>query len=791
MKRFTLGHVLPWVGALLVVASACGKSRAPDSGADGGTNGGPDGGSTALGAPANLSIALTAARVTPDGHVQVDYTLSDAQGAPLAGVKDATSNWTLAMVATDEAGRPAWKSLILRHVVSSIGAKGTTDQPTSENTGTTTDLGGGKYQYTYKAALPADAAAATTATFRAAVYSSRPIANTFPQQNDIANGVIDFVPAGGTPAPHDAVSTQACNQCHGILQAHGGARRETRLCATCHTTQLVDPDTNDTGDPSQLNPLDFPRMVHRIHRGKDLPTVQAAAAAGDADWKYHVIGFQNADNVFGGTMKNPNTATTTPPQPAVVATGVAFPRDLRDCAVCHAPAKDAQGNVQYAAQASDAWKTAPSVRACQACHDDAGFTASSAAAKYHEGHPGGLLDAGAVTQSNCANCHSPAVLQAIHTSQTHQQSFNAFKFQITKVSAADGGDVAAGKPVRVAFKVLNADGTPVTDLSQPSGGFTGANGRLAVTISGPTVEYQAQSIVTQAVAAATASAPATVASMQSATGDYTMDIAFPQNVTPTGTWAAGIEGRRKNTTLTPSGGPTVFDFGRNPVSYFAVGGGQVQPRRQVVATENCNQCHGVLSAHGNLRHDVEYCVMCHTPDNSDADQRKAAKAAGKPILDGLEARSIHFDSLIHSIHTGEELQFQQPFVVYGFGGNPTFLNEARFPGTRAQCAKCHQGATYTLDALPNTAAPTQNVQVTPSTVSASTGAVTTAGKTGTLGPAAAACLACHDTTSAHHHVTEMSQPPANSGTQGAENCRMCHGEGGPVPVSGVHGPFAR
>src|SRR5689334_5762756 len=141
MKPLTLRHVLPLVaGALLLSLGACGKSRPTDTGADGGTNGG---GATALGAPSNLQIALTAARVTPDDHVQVDYTLSDAKGAPLAGVTDAVNNWTLAMVASDEAGRPAWKSLILRHVVSSIGAKGTTDQPTSENTGTTTDLGGG------------------------------------------------------------------------------------------------------------------------------------------------------------------------------------------------------------------------------------------------------------------------------------------------------------------------------------------------------------------------------------------------------------------------------------------------------------------------------------------------------------------------------------------------------------------------------------------------------------------------------------------------------------------------
>ncbi len=60
----------------------------------------------------------------------------------------------------------------------------------------------------------------------------------------MANDVITFVPSGGPPAAtREVVLTEDCNECHGTLSFHGGARREVGLCGICHTNQTVDPET--------------------------------------------------------------------------------------------------------------------------------------------------------------------------------------------------------------------------------------------------------------------------------------------------------------------------------------------------------------------------------------------------------------------------------------------------------------------------------------------------------------------------------------------------------------------
>ena len=127
----------------------------------------------------------------------------------------------------------------------------------------------------------------------------------------------------------DVVRTTACNTCHDPLSAHGGARLSVQLCVLCHTPQTTDPDTGNT--------VDFKVMVHKIHAGSSLPSVQAGVP-------YQIIGFGQSVNDFST---------------------VVFPADVRNCQKCHDPDSGA-------AQAN-AWLLKPSRAACGSRHDDVNF----------------------------------------------------------------------------------------------------------------------------------------------------------------------------------------------------------------------------------------------------------------------------------------------------------------------------------------------------------------------------------------------------------------------------------
>lgn len=782
----------------------------------------------------NLNVSLTAARVTADRKVQVDYELTDANGAPVVGATDVSSSWTLAVLSTDPASNlPAWQALIFRTVTSKApGIPGrTTQQPTSESNGTTDDLGSGNYRYTYSTALPD--AYDPGATYRAAVYSTRPIAGS--TDRDVANGILDFVPQGGTPQQHDLVSTQACNGCHGVLQAHGGSRRETRLCATCHTTQLFDPETQDPAldptDTSQanMNPLDFGRLIHRIHRGQTLPTVVNAALANDPSYKYQVVGYNQGDNVYGATGRSFNPAIT-----ALQTTGVAFPQDLRNCAVCHSPSKDAQGNVQYGAQA-DEWKTAVSRRTCQGCHDSSWF-ASDTPPKYHVLHqqatnpsvpagtnpatpahavPPGLPQA---DDSQCRVCHSDVLMAQHHTSPLLVAS-GAIAIKINSVTVTSG-------TAKVNFTVTNADGSAVTSLASPMS--------VSANSSGPTSDYSVFPVVT--ASASTSATPTAGASP----GTYDLDLTLPPGAT--GTWGVGMEARRPNLALTiqerklgvgsaalpaaPGLSPSSAynEFALNPVAYFpASGSGATTPRRQVVTIDKCNACHGVLSLHGSLRHDPQYCVICHNPDATDM-PGAGGNNTGRPpgtlgsatgaTLDQLPQRTIHLKALVHMIHTGEQLQVNEPLVIYGFGQSPTSFDDVLFPGVnetpgaapnnRANCAICHcepgspnnqrctgSSPTFTVDAIPANALPTKSMVVSAATVTSTAPlSVATPGTIADVLPITAACLSCHDSEASHAHATANTVPAAGS-APAVETCAICHSETAEFAATKVHARFTR
>ena len=378
---------------------------------------------------------------------------------------------------------------------------------------------------------------------------------------------------------------------------------------------------------------------------------------------------------------------------------VVFPDNIERCVHCH------QGASQ-----STAYLTKPSAAACGSCHDDVDFTTG-------ENH----ADIAQFNDTQCATCHIPVgdlefdlSIAGAHTIPADSTQLPGIVFDIVGVESGTAG----GQPI-VNFNISDKSGNPV-DIADMT--------RLALVMAGPTTDYT--DYLDENALGATGS-----------NGSYFYTFETAIDASFTGTMAVGIEGYRNQTLLLNDGSTTtVRDAGLNDVFYFDTGGGTAIPRRQVVALENCNSCHGQLSFHGGNRNNPQQCVLCHNPMNTDAESRGPDDGA---------AESTHFKTMIHRIHTGENLT--ENFTILRSRGRTFNFNELRFPGDRRNCVTCHIDGTQQLP-LPATALPTlwpRNL-INPQQ------------------PTAAACLSCHTTRDALIHASLQTSSLG-------ESCAVCHG----------------
>jgi len=695
-----------------------------------------------------LTIQVTDVSLPADRKAVVTLKVTDAQGRPLSlGDLDTGSlRGTIARIDTDAAtGLTNYFNYIL---VNNTGNTyiwdGVVQQPalkqgvqpnrSGDTTGTIQDLGNGVHKYTFGAVLPEDyPREATHAIGMQATRGNRTWA---------ANDVFYLVPAGGSPTVmRQVVNTASCNQCHDPLKIHGSSRVDTRLCVLCHTPQNVDLESG--------NSLDLKVMVHRIHYGANSPAVKAGSP--------YFINSQNGDRStvvfpqFGGV----NGSTI---------------GDVRTCTVCHgAPPKagvdkatypavqfptPVMSDADYAKLApnADNYKTAPSRAACGACHNQIDWATGKALFNGPAGtmrdHPGGAQQ----NDQLCAVCHQAdtgqefdASVVGAHIIPARSNQLKGYKVDIVSVS-----DTGPGQKPTVVFTVKDKNGADVLKAEIDT---------LSFDVRGPTTDYVWAP--TAALAKAAEAADLTkVIDRGDGTFSYTLANAIPADTW--GTWAIGIESRRTAQAIKGNEGAqvNVNQFTYNPVVYVPVTDTEPMPRRQVVATSKCNVCHGEIAFHGGGRRTPsELCVLCHNPSNVDNPGGVPA-ASGGPV--DAPPQSINFKFMIHRIHTGEELA--RDFTIYRSQGSGIFnFNEVRFPGDRRNCVKCHITGSNLLP-LNETAAST----VAPREFYSP------------LGPAAAACLGCHDSKKASAHAETMTSDKVG------EACAVCHQEGRDFAVSEVH-----
>jgi OmcA/MtrC family decaheme c-type cytochrome len=667
-----------------------------------------------------LVLKVVNAGIAADGTITAGISITDSSGNALdrLGLTTPGAVSISCIAAYIPKGQTQYTAYTTR-VASAATGSATATQASTDSGGTWTANADGTY--TYKFATKAPAGFDATATHSIGCQSSRNL-TAFNLGTNYASNVLNFVPDGApVTVTRDVIRTASCNQCHDQLSFHGGSRRGLEYCVLCHQPQTTDPNTGNT--------LNMVVMAHKIHMGASLPSVIAGTP-------YQIVGFQNAVSDWST---------------------VVLPSDPGNCQVCHQ-------QTTGAAQAK-AFLT-PNRVACGACHDNVNFATGT----NHAGGP--QLD-----DNGCATCHIPqgelpldASIMGAHINRSDGGPINPGEVSsipgmvFSNLQVANG---TAGSKPTITFKMVDSAGNAIA-LSE----LKTSPGRIAAVMAGPTTDYGYTNFGSDVTTLGYVSEDVTTTGSCDQNGNcqYTFAHAVPANAK--GTYAIGLEGRRGVTILPNTTVALATEYGaKNVVTYFSVDGSPVTPRRQVVSIANCNQCHTSLSLHGTNRNQIEMCVLCHNPSDTDISTRVSATNATDKAT---PPQAIEFAYMIHRIHTGDQLPAMGAgYTVVGFGGSHNDFTFVRFPafslsgsvGNLQNCTLCHvngseQNLPFGLNLVTNPQGP-----VNP------------------LPPITAACTGCHADLSALAHT--VANTVQISG-QTVESCNACHSSTAQFAISQVH-----
>jgi hypothetical protein len=643
----------------------------------------------------------------PAGEVrlEVDFRITDSvTGALLTGILPGSISLTLARLDTllpTSSGVPNWQSYINqgRPTASPLYIRAATEAASTAG-GIFTDNLDGTYTYRFSFNMNNRTFPSPPAPAGTPILYDRTATHRIGMQvtGNVANAFVDFVPqdlpAAGTPIPVPAVNrkisingsaiTPSCNSCHVRLGLHGGNRISVEYCVTCHNPGSTDSTSGNT--------VDFKVMIHKIHRGQDLPIVQAGGS-------YTI-----------GTSSNYST--------------VVYPQDIRNCTKCHASsAATLQG---------DNWKNVPTTASCTSCHDApvppvAGFPNLA---------PADIVAAHVIPEQDAA---AKFKYNIISITNTAPGQFPVIRFSVQN-------------PKDPAFILANPT-TATYNIRTAPEFKAGSASTLNVLISWDARDYTntgslrtpGQPISINALAGA----------VDNLDGTFTVASTVPIPSTVTGSGAVAIEGHPAVQSV-PGGTYDLRVPVTGVVQSFPITDAVAQNRRTVVNIANCNQCHGLLSLHGaNRNNNPQLCVICHNANATDINRRpvpgpgvdgKAEEAIDfKSMIHGIHAAKAG---------TGFDGFRTNGMVVYGFGGAATDFSEVRMPdGAGAStlnrnlnlrnCLGCHSAGTFTVpltaNALPTTittggdrSSPDDDVNIT---------------------PIASVCSSCHDDTASKTHMT--------------------------------------
>ncbi|MBI4469874.1 MAG: OmcA/MtrC family decaheme c-type cytochrome [Acidobacteria bacterium] len=614
-----------------------------------------------------LKVQIVSASVQPDRKPVVTFKITDTSGTPLDkdGLNTQGAVGLRFIVARIDKDQRQYTDYITRTVTGKV--SGTVQQATNESNGKYTLNADGSYNYVFNAVLPEGFDQSVTHTI--AIGGSRDMRD-FNGLQYYADAVYSFLPAGGAVTTiRDIAKTEDCAKCHEQLAGHGGRWTKVESCVLCHTPQTVDPDTGNT--------VDFNVMIHKIHMGKELPSVQAGTP-------YQIIG-------NGGSVNDFST--------------VGFPRNILGCTSCHT---GTQG---------DNWMTKLTRSSCGSCHDDVNWATG--------------LNHASLKQTNdtkCTICHEPTSAEEFdlsvagsHAIPSRSPQLGGIHFQIVNVS-----NTGPGQKPTVVFNVKDNKGVAI-------GPLTSLNS-LRLTIAGPTTDFTGywQEDVRSAAVGPDAEGNFTYTFVNNAIpADAKGTYAIEMEGTRTATLNPDDPDTRR----------TVTEAGLNVVKYVAVTDAQPAPRRTVVDEALCSNCHGTFGKdflnHGSNRNTVESCTICHGPNKTDASRRNATQMPAETVDFRTMIHKIHRGEHLENPYV--VYGFGESANNFGEIRFPTKLNTCQnchkgstnllplpaslqlvvtprgytnpTPPTAAACLACHDSPDAAAHALVNTASTGESCKV--------------------------------------------------------------------------------
>ena len=652
---------------------------------------------SATGATVSLTLTDSAgAAVDPtgvltDGPVELDFVLSQ-----LAVLDDGTAGQYT-----------AYTTLVQTSPITHASAT----QATTESTGTlrAVDVAHGTYQYDVAAPLTGLDPALTQTVGALAVRS-------IGGGEQLASTTFSARPDHGAIATREVVTSTACDSCHRTLAGHGGRWTKPEQCVLCHQPQSSDPDTGNT--------VDFKVMIHKIHRGQDLPSVVAGTP-------YQIIGYMQSVNDFST---------------------VEFPQDIARCTACHSGSE------------GDRWETAPAKPACTSCHDTTSFDLPV---------PAGMVAHGGGSQPDnamCAVCH-PATGSLAGIADKHLVGLLSPTAPLVELAISAMTNTGPGQSPMMTFSA-KLNGAVLDLLAQPLTSLT-------ATLAGPTTDFTTewQAKIQGAGAVGTLTA----------VGDGTFHYTFPATAAipaiATGSYQVGLEGYLQPTAADPR-----YAALNPVLAFPVTGTLVVPRRTVVdrALCNSCHfdlSAHG--GARKNTQYCV-MCHNPAAYDSAGAPRFEATQNVLADAIDFRRfIHKIHRGTqLTEPFVIGG---FPLPTVANP-GGTPNDFGTTRYPRSVKECEACHATKNWTLPMTASTAyAPTTTGFMgcaagggTDTTMFCAAPFWTVTSTT-VQGPASSVCTSCHDTPDVAAHA-QLSTTPG-----GVESCTTCHGAGAAYDVGALHG----